>query len=139
MFNLSIQYNRLGYWESKITSNNCQYLSRVSIIIYFHKFQSYYYYNSATKTIWISVEYRLGPEYKYPIWLDDASEVTQHIIQNKTAYGILRFRQCLYSVHLFFLSVNETAKIGVVGDSAGRMISASIAHTIKGIDFQLQI
>jgi hypothetical protein len=136
MFNLSIKYNRLGCWESKITSNNCQYLSWVSGIIYFQKFYSYYY-GRATKTIWISVEYRLGPEYKYPIWLDDASEVTQHIIQNKTAYGILRFRQCLYSVHLFYLGVDETAKIGVAGDSAGGMISASLSRTIKGIDFQV--
>jgi acetyl esterase/lipase len=36
-----------------------------------------------------------------------------------------------------FLGVNETAKIGVAGDSAGGMISASISHTIKGIDFQV--
>ncbi|CAF4153765.1 unnamed protein product, partial [Rotaria sordida] len=67
-------------------------------------------------------EYRLGPEYKYPIWLDDALEVTQHIIQNRTAYG-----------------VNETAKIGVAGDSAGGMISASLSHLLKGIDFQILI
>jgi len=37
----------------------------------------------------------------------------------------------------FFLGVNETAKIGVAGDSAGGMISASLSHTIKGIDFQV--
>ncbi|CAF0975864.1 unnamed protein product [Rotaria sordida] len=75
-----------------------------------------------TKTIWISVEYRLGPEYKYPIWLDDACDVTQHIIQNKTAYG-----------------VNQTTKIGVAGDSAGGMISASLSRLLKGIDFQILI
>ncbi|CAF4001749.1 unnamed protein product [Rotaria sordida] len=69
-----------------------------------------------------STEYRLGPEYKYPIWLDDALDVTQHIIQNRTAYG-----------------VNETAKIGVAGDSAGGMISASLSHLLKGIDFQILI
>ncbi|CAF1411600.1 unnamed protein product [Rotaria sordida] len=80
------------------------------------------YTADVTKTIWISVEYRLGPEYKYPIWLDDALDVTQHIIQNRTAYG-----------------VNETAKIGVAGDSAGGMISASLSHLLKGIDFQILI
>jgi acetyl esterase/lipase len=42
---------------------------------------------SATKSIWISVEYRLSPEYKFPIWLDDANEVTRQILANKTAYG----------------------------------------------------
>ncbi|CAF0722664.1 unnamed protein product [Adineta steineri] len=76
----------------------------------------------ATKTIWISVEYRLAPEHKYPIWLDDCCDVTQYIIQNKTNFG-----------------VNETAKVGVAGDSAGGMISASIARTIKGIGFQILI
>lgn len=42
---------------------------------------------SATKNVWISVEYRLSPEYKFPIWLDDACEVTRQILANKTAYG----------------------------------------------------
>ncbi|CAF2440571.1 unnamed protein product [Rotaria sp. Silwood2] len=78
--------------------------------------------SDVTKTIWISVEYRLGPEYKYPIWLDDAYDVTQHIIQNKTDYG-----------------VNSTTKIGVAGDSAGGMISASLSRSLKGIDFQILI
>ncbi|CAF3803028.1 unnamed protein product [Adineta steineri] len=76
----------------------------------------------ATKTIWISVEYRLAPEHKYPVWLDDTCDVTQYIIENKTSFG-----------------VDETAKIGVAGDSAGGMIAASIARTIKGIDFQILI
>jgi acetyl esterase/lipase len=43
--------------------------------------------SSATKSVWISVEYRLAPENKFPIWLDDACEVTQQILANKTAYG----------------------------------------------------
>ena len=33
------------------------------------------------------MEYRLAPEHKFPIWLDDACEVTQQILANKTAYG----------------------------------------------------
>ncbi|CAF1196708.1 unnamed protein product [Adineta steineri] len=76
----------------------------------------------ATKTIWISVEYRLAPEHKYPIWLDDACDVTRHILKNKVSYG-----------------VNPTAKVGVAGDSAGAQISASICHTIENIDFQILV
>ncbi|CAF4801273.1 unnamed protein product [Rotaria socialis] len=75
-----------------------------------------------TKTIWISVEYRLGPEYRYPIWLDESCDVTRHIIENKEFYG-----------------VDQAAKIGVVGDSAGAMISTSICQTVKNIDFQVLI
>ena len=48
-----------------------------------------FFFQSATKTVWISVEYRLAPEYKYPIWLDDASDVAEYIIQNKTSYGLI--------------------------------------------------
>lgn len=37
------------------------------------------------------------------------------------------------------LGVEPTAKIGVCGDSAGGMISASLAKTLQGIDFQVLI
>ncbi len=42
-------------------------------------------------------------------------------------------------MHLFIicLGVNETAKVGVAGVSAGGTISASLARTLKGIDFQV--
>ncbi|CAF1140665.1 unnamed protein product [Rotaria magnacalcarata] len=76
----------------------------------------------ATKTIWISVEYRLSPEYKFPIWLDDACEVTRQILANKKDYG-----------------ADETTKIGVAGDSAGGLIAASVCHTVKGLDFQILV
>lgn len=70
--------------------------------------------------IWISVEYRLGPEHKFPIWLDDSSAVTKYIIENKSSFG-----------------VDETAKVGLAGDSAGGTITAALAREIQGIDFQV--
>ncbi|UJR31673.1 hypothetical protein I4U23_019154 [Adineta vaga] len=76
----------------------------------------------ATKSIWISVEYRLSPENKFPIWLDDACEVTRHILANKTAYG-----------------GNENTKVGVAGDSGGGLTAASVCHTIDNLDFQILI
>ncbi|CAF3461909.1 unnamed protein product [Rotaria socialis] len=76
----------------------------------------------ATKTIWISVQYRLAPEHKYPIWLDDSCDVTRYIVENKVSYG-----------------VHQTAKIGVAGDSVGAQISASICHMVKNIDFQILV
>ncbi len=33
------------------------------------------------------MEYRLAPEHKFPIWLDDACEVTKQVLANKAAYG----------------------------------------------------
>ncbi|CAF4866646.1 unnamed protein product, partial [Rotaria sp. Silwood2] len=95
------------------------------------------YAADVTKTTWISVEYRLGPEHKYPIWLDDALDVTQHIIQNRTAYGLIFTHEIFKHLLIIVLGVNETAKIGVAGDSAGGMISASLSHLLKGIDFQV--
>mgnify|MGYP002423975791 CR=1 FL=1 len=41
-----------------------------------------------TSTIWISVEYRLAPEYKFPVSFNDAAEVTEYIIENKQSFGI---------------------------------------------------
>ena len=45
----------------------------------------------------------------------------------------------LHNLSKISLGVNETAKIGVVGDSAGGTIAASLARTVKDIDFQVHI
>ncbi|CAF3586845.1 unnamed protein product [Rotaria sp. Silwood1] len=96
----------------------------------------------ATKTVWISVEYRLSPEHKYPIWLDDTCAVTKHIIENKESYGwfvylsISLFDLTILIIHL---GVDKTAKIGVAGDSAGGTISAAVSQEMKNIDFQILV
>jgi hypothetical protein len=50
--------------------------------------------------------------------------------------SLWQFSFCLISI---YLGVNSTAKIGVSGDSAGGMISASLGRTLKNIDFQVDM
>ncbi|CAF3836423.1 unnamed protein product [Rotaria magnacalcarata] len=77
----------------------------------------------ATKTVWISVEYRRGPEYQFPIWWNDSYEVTRHIIENKQSYG-----------------VDSSAKVGLAGDSGGAALSATISRILNNkIDFQILV
>ncbi|CAF4948277.1 unnamed protein product, partial [Rotaria sp. Silwood1] len=95
----------------------------------------------ATKTVWISVEYRLGPEYKYPIWYNDACDVTRYIIENKESFGFFYLSTSLFEITILIihLGVDRTAKVGVAGDSAGAMISTSVCQTVKNIDFQILV
>lgn len=77
----------------------------------------------ATKSVWISVEYRLAPEHKFPVWLDDSVSVVEHIIANKTDYG-----------------GDASSKIGVAGDSAGAITAASISVSLQDkIGFQILV
>jgi acetyl esterase/lipase len=39
----------------------------------------------------------------------------------------------------FFIDADENTKVGVAGDSAGGLIAASICHTLKNLDFQVNI
>ncbi|CAF2047188.1 unnamed protein product [Rotaria magnacalcarata] len=92
----------------------------------------------AAKAIWIAVQYRLAPEQKYPIWLDDSYDVTRYITGNKVSYGPV-FLQLFVFVYHDYSGVHQTAKIGVASDSAGAQISASICYMIKNIDFQILV
>ena len=74
--------------------------------------------------IWLSVEYRLSPEYKFPVCLEDCKSVVRWLNENKSK----------------IFNSNSNAKIGIAGDSAGGTISASIGHELKNlIDFQILI
>ena len=77
----------------------------------------------ATKSIWLSIEYRLGPEFKYPIPLQDCESVLDWVIANKKELG-----------------TSSDAKLGVAGDSAGGHFSAILTHDYKKhLDFQILI
>jgi acetyl esterase len=77
---------------------------------------------NATKTVWLSVEYRLAPEHKFPVLLNDCRSVLEWAAKNKSTLS------------------SESAKLGVFGDSAGGQLAAVMAHEYKSLlDFQLLV
>jgi acetyl esterase len=78
----------------------------------------------ATDTIWVSVEYRLSPEHKYPAALHDCCSVMQWVIDKKHK----------------LLGSSVTAKVGIYGDSAGGCLAALVAHRFREkLAFQILI
>ncbi len=57
-----------------------------------------------------NVEYRLAPEWRYPVGIDDADAVLQHVVDSAADYGI------------------DPTRIAVAGDSAGGNLAAVLAH-----------
>ena len=88
--------------------------------------QSHYYsvatLASKTKSVWISIEYRLAPEFKYKTQVTDYKAALEWVINNREQFS------------------SKDAKIGVCGDSAGGQISALMSHYYKNIlSFQILI
>jgi acetyl esterase len=82
------------------------------------------YITDKADTMWVSVEYRLSPEFKYPTALNDCISVTRWVINNKQ--------------NLFQSSPN--AKVGVCGDSAGGNLAALVALGFRDqLAFQILI
>ena len=99
----------------------------------------------SSKCIWLSVEYRLGPEFKHPYGLDDCISVTKWAIENKSKE----------------LNLNDNVKVGVcgmfsllnkklfvstyfcyllAGDSAGGTYAATISHCLREqLSFQMLV
>ena len=73
-------------------------------------------------TIWLSVDYRLAPEYTFQTQIEDCRSVLEWVAKNKTQFS------------------SDSAKIGVSGDSAGGHYSAILSHEYKNlIDYQVLI
>ena len=70
---------------------------------------------SKTKSIWISIEYRLAPEFKYKTQVTDYKAAMDWVISNREQLS------------------SKDAKIGVCGDSAGGHIAALMGHYYKSI------
>lgn len=75
-----------------------------------------------TRSIWLSVDYRLCPEHPYPTPYLDCKRVTEWVHENKTKFS------------------SASAKLGVCGDSSGGQTAAIVAHELKHLlDFQILI
>lgn len=69
--------------------------------------------SSDSGTVVISVNYRLSPQYPFPIPLNDCLEVVEYVIENSKAMGI------------------DKSRIAVGGDSAGGNMAAAISLRLK--------
>jgi acetyl esterase/lipase len=65
---------------------------------------------AAASTRVVSVEYRLGPEHRFPAALDDAAAAVRHISAHAADFGI------------------DACRLGVGGDSAGATLAAATCH-----------
>lgn len=103
------------------------------IVIFFHgggwvlgSRQMYYHavatLASKTRCVWASVEYRLGPEFKYRKQITDYRAVIEWMNVNRGRLS------------------SEKSRLGVAGESAGGQIAALLSHFYKSIlDFQILV
>ena len=143
--NSSLKFDKLNIHEIKINNKMDDYEIPVSIYkpddiipnspitIFYHGGgwtfgcrESYHYsvasLAESTKTIWLSVEYRLCPENKFPIPLTDCQSVLEYVYDNKVLFSC------------------EDAKLLICGDSAGGHFSALLSNDFSHlIDAQILI
>jgi acetyl esterase len=72
-----------------------------------------------TRLRFLSIEYRLAPEYPFPAALDDALDVVRHVASNRSSYG------------------DDAARLIVMGDSAGANLATVAATELRGEDLGL--
>ncbi|CAG5116592.1 unnamed protein product [Candidula unifasciata] len=68
-----------------------------------------YLYAVQTRTVVVSVGYRLAPEHPFPAPIQDCLDVTRFVLKHGSEYNI------------------DVSKVGVVGDSAGGNLAAAVA------------
>lgn len=64
----------------------------------------------------IAIDYRLGPEHRFPAAVDDAIAATRYVARHAGAFGI------------------DGARLGVCGDSAGATLAAAVCQSWAGGD-----
>ena len=143
--NSSLKFESLKEKELKIRNKNDDYEIPVSvytpqsvkpnspITIFYHgggwtfgSRESFFYTIAtlveSTNTIWISVEYRLCPENKFPIPLTDCQSVLEYVSENKQLFS------------------SENSKLGICGDSSGGHYCALLSNEFNNlIDYQILI
>jgi acetyl esterase len=78
---------------------------------------------SHSKTIWISVEYRLAPEHRFHTQLSDCKLVLERVLSNREEFG-----------------GDAACQVGVCGDSAGGHYSAILSHDYRHqLSFQVLV
>jgi acetyl esterase len=145
--NKMVQFDGLTYEEHLVKSMTDDYQIPVTayipkaknantkIVVFFHGgafkwFSRKSYYRTVghiaekTNTIWVSVEYRLIPEFKCPVGIHDCLSVTQWVLDNKK--------------NLF--GSDDCAPVGVCGDSAGGNLAACVVHAFRNkLAFQILV
>jgi acetyl esterase len=74
---------------------------------------------SNTNSVWLSVDYRLSPEFKFPTGLNDCKYVLDYVFKNKNEFS------------------TDKAKLGISGDSCGAHYSALLSNQyVTNITYQ---
>ncbi|KAJ8308432.1 hypothetical protein KUTeg_013306, partial [Tegillarca granosa] len=114
-------------------SRKCSSVVNPSVFIYFHGGGNVVGTRQTVDTICkifsrdapcvvVNVEYRLGPEHRFPASCDDAKCVVRWAMMNKGLLG-----------------TPNNSVVGVGGDSAGGRLAAVVCHEVENIAYQVLI